>query len=333
MKRDHPTIHDVARLAGVSKSLVSLVMRDAPQVSDARRAAVKKAAAELGYRPNAAAKSLVQGRSSVIGVVVSDLHNPFFADIVDSVEVATHAAEYRMLVGSGFRSPAREAQAVDTLLQLRVDGLILAGSNVSMADVETAARSVPVVLVSRSVQSDRVDSVAVDDQAGARMAVEHLVGLGHKRIAHIHGGNGAGARARRTGYEAAMGEFGLAKHIACEAGQYTEAGGMTAARSLLASRSRPTAIFAGNDFSAFGVLSVAHDYGIRVPQELSVIGFDNTSMSELARINLTSIDQLGAELASQAVSLLFERLAGRKDAKQIVIPPKLVRRTTTGMAP
>ncbi|MBK5268436.1 MAG: LacI family DNA-binding transcriptional regulator, partial [Acidimicrobiia bacterium] len=313
MSNGHPTIHDVAKLAGVSKSLVSLVMRDAPQVSDARRAAVKKAAAELGYRPNAAAKHLVQGRTFVIGVVVADLHNPFYADMVDSIEKAASAADYRILIGSGFQSAEREAVAVDTFLQFRVDGLILTGSNIPASDIEKASETVPVVLASRSAGSDAVDSVVVDDRAGAILAVEHLIDLGHRRIAHIHGGEGSGALSRRAGYESAMQGAGLGKHIVSQPGNHNEQGGMDASRLLLASQHRPTAIFASNDLSAFGVLSVAKDHGLRVPEDLSVIGFDNTSMSRIAAIDLTTIDQRGADQAASAVSLLLERFAGRTE--------------------
>lgn len=332
VSNEHPTIHDVAKLAGVSKSLVSLVMRNAPQVSDARRAAVKKAAEELGYRPNAAAKHLVQGRTFVIGVVVADLHNPFYADMVDSIEEAATDADYRILIGSGFRSAEREAVAVDTFLQLRVDGLILTGSNIPAADIEKAAQSVPVVLASRSAATGGVDSVVVDDRAGAFMAVEHLVELGHRRIAHIHGGDGSGALSRRAGYEGAMEAAGLSQHIVSQPGRHNEQGGMDATRLLLASRDRPTAIFASNDLAAFGVLSVAKDQGQRVPEDLSVIGFDNTSMSRIAAIDLTTIDQRGSDQAAQAVALLLERLDGRTDPKRIVVEPNLVRRSTTAMA-
>ena len=332
MTSGHPTIHDVAKLAGVSKSLVSLVMRGAPQVSDARRAAVKKAAAELGYRPNAAAKHLVQGRTFVIGVVVADLHNPFYADMVDSIEQAATDADYRILIGSGFQSPDREAVAVDTFLQLRVDGLILTGSNIPASDIEKAAETVPVVLASRSSTSDAIDSVVVDDRAGAMLAVEHLIQLGHRRIAHIHGGEGSGAMARRAGYERAMTAAGLGKHVISEPGRHIEQGGMDATRLLLAGRHRPTAIFASNDLAAFGALSVAKDHGLRVPEDLSVIGFDNTSMARIAAIDLTTIDQRGADQAAHAVSLLLERLEGRTEPKRIVVEPNLVRRSTTAMA-
>lgn len=333
MTKGHPTIHDVARRAGVSKSLVSLVMRDAPNVSDSRRAAVKKAAAELGYRPNAAAKNLVRGRSFVIGVVVADLRNPFFTDIVDSIAEATAEAEYRTLIGAGFQSATREAESVDTLLQLRVDGLILGGSHLSITDIEIAAHNAPVVLISRATRSDAVDSVMVDERLGSKLAVDHLTSLGHRRIAHLHGGPGAGAKARLSGYKAAMKANGLADRVQTVAGNYTEEGGAIATRSLLSGPNAPTAIFAGNDFSALGALSAARELGLRVPHDLSIIGFDNTSLSGVGPIQLSTIDQPGSEIAYHAVSLLFERLEGRSEGKRIVVQPTLVERATTGPVP
>lgn len=325
----HPTIHDVAQRAGVSKSLVSLVMRDAPNVSDAKRSAVKKAAAELGYRPNAAAKNLVRGRSFVIGALVSDLHNPFFGDVVDGIDGAAGSQDYRTLIVSGFRSPKRESLSVDTLLQLRVDGIIMAGTVMTVADINAAAKVAPVVLIARPTKSPNVDSVNVDNRRGAEMAVDHLVELGHKKIAHIHGGTGAGARQRLSGYEAAMKRHKLTAQISSERGDYTEAGGYTAMKTLLKRRSRPTAVFAANDFSALGALAAAEDARLEVPDDLSIIGYDNTSLSQLSHIGLTSIDQPRDQLASEAVRLLFERIEGRTKAEHLVVAPSLVQRTTT----
>lgn len=329
MATNHPTIHDVAERAGVSKSLVSLVMRDAPNVSDEKRAAVKKAAKEIGYRPNAAAKNLVRGRSYVIGVLVSDLHNPFFADVVDGIDEAARVADYRTLIVSGFRSPKRETMAIDTLLELRVDGIILAGATMKAGDIESAARVTPIVLATRPTKSPNVDSINVNDREGAQMAVKYLAELGHTRIAHIHGGAGAGARQRRAGYEAAMRSLGLGEAISTARGDYTEEGGEDAMRTLLDARHRPTAVFAGNDFSALGALATAQERHIRVPEDLSLVGYDNTSLSQLSHIGLTTIDQPRQLLAAEAVRLLLERLDGRTHAQHLVVSPSLVERTTT----
>ena len=191
----HPTINDVAQRAGVSKSLVSLVMRGSPTVSDERRAAVLDAASELNYRPNAAARSLVRQRSGVLGVVLSDLHNPFFADVADGIEEGAVSAGYRALLSSGFLDAERERIAVDTLLQLRADGLILLGNVGPIELFESVSRSVPTVTISRENPSSFMDSVRDDDRLGAGMLVDHLVELGHRRIVHIS----PGRRARQEG--------------------------------------------------------------------------------------------------------------------------------------
>lgn len=329
MSDEHPTIHDVAKRAGVSKSLVSLVMRGATNVSDARRAAVKKAAAEIGYRPNAAAKSLVRGRSFVIGVLISDLHNPFFASLANRIEETASLADYRTLIGSGFRSPKRELVAIDTLLQLRVDGIILAGSTLKTADIAAAASVAPAVLVSRSTKLSNVDSVNVNDRGAASLAVDHLVGLGHTHIAHLHGGTAAGARQRLVGYEASMKRHKLESHIATALGDFTEEGGYQAMNALLERPKPPTAVLAANDLSAFGALAAAQGRKVDVPGQLSVVGFGNTERAQLPHVGLTTVDQSRQLLASEAVRLLFERIEGRSAAEHIVIPPSLVERSTT----
>lgn len=323
-----PTIHDVARRAGVSKSLVSLVIRDAPNVSDARRRAVKKAAKELGYRPNAAAKSLVRGRSFVIGVLVADLHDPFFADVIDGVDQRATEADYRSLLNTGARSARRELAAVDTFLQLRVDGLILVGSLLEAKHIATIAESVPVVLASRATRLASVDCIVTDDKAGAIMATDHLISLGHRAIAHISGGPGAGARQRRVGYEAAMRAAGLQSQIRVAAGDFTEEAGARAASRLL--RTKATAVFAANDFSAIGAMSRFEERGRKVPDDISLIGYDNSSLSHLGHIDLTTIDQPRAAMGSLAVELLLERMIDRRDEpRRITLAPSLVVRSTT----
>ncbi len=327
----HPTINDVAKRAGVSKSLVSLVMRDSPTVSDGRRAAVLDAARELNYRPNAAARSLVRQRSGVFGVVLSDLHNPFFADVADGIEEGAVASGYRALLSSGFLDADRERMAVDTLLQLRVDGLILLGNVGPLELFEDVAQSVPTVTISRETPSSLVDSVRDDDQLGAAMLVDHLVGLGHRRIVHISPGDAAGGPGRRAGYETRMRHHGLADHIVVVDGAFTSEGGGSAMQTILASAEMPTAIVAPNDFAAIGVLEVADLAGIAVPGGLSVTGYDNISMARMGRIDLTTIAQPTLELGKKAVRLLREKIEeARTETRHIVLPPSLVIGTTTG---
>lgn len=325
-----PTITDVARRAGVSKSLVSLVMRGADHVSPERRQAVNKAAAELGYRPNAMARSLVQRRTHLVGVMVSDLHNPFFADVVAGIQEQAARTGYKVLVNSGNRAAAREADAMETLLQLRADGIILGSPVLDDEVIGRASREVPIVLVGREAHGPAVDSVTNDDRAGAEVAVEHCVSLGHRRIAHIDGGHGAGAPARRHGYEAAMKRLGLGDLVSVVSGTYTEEGGHTGCLLLLAQKPRPTAIFAANDLAAIGALNAIEESGLKVPDDVSLVGYDNTSLAALRHISLTTIHQPRLEMGQLALSTLLERVdQDREEPRRVVLSPSLVVRAST----
>ncbi|HEY7400677.1 MAG TPA: LacI family DNA-binding transcriptional regulator [Actinomycetota bacterium] len=332
-RRGHATILDVAEHAGVSKSLVSLVMRGSPQVSDERRRAVLRAADALGYRPNAVARSLVRKRSAMIGVILSDLHNPFFAEVVDGIEEEALAADYHALFSTGGRRADGESVAIEKLLQLRTDGLILASIVLPAREILAAAATAPVVLVARPSRWREVDSVTNDDRAGAKLAVEHLVALGHRSIAHIDGGRGAGAASRRTGYLEAMRRHGLAGSSTVAGGDYTEEGGARGVAALLRGNV-PTAIFVANDLAAVGALQALAEHGLRVPDDVSLVGYDNTALAALGHINLTTVDQPRRDMGATAVRLLLERLdEGRSRARHLVVAPNLVVRGTTGPPP
>jgi DNA-binding LacI/PurR family transcriptional regulator len=326
-----PTIRNVAERAGVSKSLVSLVMRGSPHVSERRRQAVLKAASELGYRPNAVARSLVEGRTRLIGALVADLHNPFFAEFLDGLQESLHGVGLRMIVGSGRWDPLFEAEAVDAFLEMRVDGLVLL--SVVPDSLSDAASSVPVVLVGeRDVQG--VDIVVDDDELGARLAVDHLVELGHRRIAHIEGAPSTTARYRRAGYELAMTRHRLSDQVIVGPGDFTEEGGYQAARALLSARPRPTAIFAPNDLVAIGALSAADELGLRVPADVSIVGYDNTHLAAIRHISLTSVDQPRRDMGRVAADLLCARIEDLlREPRQTLVVPHLVVRQTSGPAP
>ena len=329
-----PTIEDVARRAAVSKSLVSLVMRGGRHVSARRRAAVLEAVAELGYRPNAMARGLKERRTRLIGILVSDLHNPFFADVVEGIQDQAARAGYRVLVTTSDRSPAQEEAAIETLLQLRVDGLILSGLHVESRLIVQASRELPVVLVGREAKAGSLDSVTNDDQAGALALVRHCASLGHKRIAHIDGGQGAGADARRRGYEDGMRTLRLRKHLLVVPGAFTEDAGHSGALLLLDQRPRPTAIFASNDLAAIGALNAVEERGLRVPDDVSLAGYDNTSLAALRHISLTTVHQPRLEMGQMAVATLLERLLeGRTRPRRAVLSPSLVVRGTTAPPP
>jgi DNA-binding LacI/PurR family transcriptional regulator len=310
--------------------LVSLALRGSQRVREEKREAILRAAEQLGYRPNAVARSLVRKRTNVIGVMLSDLHNLYFAEVVDGIEAEALSAQYRALINTGSRMAEREWEAIETLLQLRTDGLILAGPVLPTPLILSAASSVPVVLVARASRRSSVDSVTNDDRAGARMAVDHLVSLGHRDIAHVDGGTGAGSASRRSGYLETMRDHGLARAAVVVPGTFTEEGGAAGIDRLLASRARPTAVFVANDLAAVGALHALERHGARVPEDVSVVGYDNTALAALGHIDLTTVDQPRREIGAMAVRLLLQRLDdGRDRGRHVVLPPRLVVRGTT----
>lgn len=329
-KSGRPTIIDVAASAGVSKSLVSLVMRGAQNVSLEKRKLVLATAAELGYRPNGVARTLVQQRSNLLGVLLSDLHNPFFAEVIDGVQAEAGAHGYNTIMSVVDLREHAERRALDTLLELRIDGLILASPMIETTGITSASKEVPVVLVARRSRISSVDSVSNDDPTGAGLIVSHLADLGHRRIAHIDGGGGAGAAERRKGYERSMQKRGLEEFIQIVAGSYTDEGGRLGIAALFDSPSPPTAVFVANDLAALGALSALDERGLRVPDDVSVVGYDNTALAAVSQIHLTTVDQPRPDMGRTAVKLLLERLTGKREgARHVLIPPTLVVRGTT----
>ncbi|MFF4568508.1 LacI family DNA-binding transcriptional regulator [Streptomyces sp. NPDC001410] len=327
-----PTIRDVAERAGVSKSLVSLVLRGSGQVRAEKRDAVLKAVRELGYRPNAAARSLSEQRTRTVGVLLDDLRNPWFVDLLDGLNSLLHTAGLHMLLADARLNRRMGHDLAEPFLDLGADGLVVVGTVPDAGGLGVLARRMPVVVAgAREPQPPGVDVVAGDDELGARLATEHLLGLGHRRIAHL-AGHGAVGELRRRGFEAAMRAHGAEPLV--EPGDLTEEGGYRGTVRLLSRPERPTAVFAVNDMASVGALSAAGELGLTVPRDLSVAGYDNTSISRLRHVWLTTVDTAPHEVGRRAADCLldrFERPEG--EGKLHLAAPTLEIRGTTAAPP
>ncbi|WP_461000887.1 LacI family DNA-binding transcriptional regulator [Streptomonospora sediminis] len=321
---------DVAARVGVSRQLVSLVMRDQAGPSDDTRRRVRAAADELGYRPHTAAQLLRRARSRQIGVLFN-MDQPHNVELVEGIYACAQDLGYSIALSANV--PSRdERQAIEELLGLRSEALILTGpSTGGPSGLGGMAEQVPVVEMSRSAKVAGADLVRTAEAPGMAKAIGYLAELGHRDIAHVDGGDALEAEERSRGYRDAMRRHGLADRARVLSGAFTEESGARAARELLAEEALPTAVVTANDRCARGLLDVFVRAGVRVPQDVSVIGYDDSRLAHLSFLDLTSVRQDSAQLAELAVQAVTERLdGGRTRAKEFVITPTLTVRGTTG---
>lgn len=317
-----PTMADVARIAGVSPALVSIVMRGVEGASEDTRRRIKSIAEDIGYVPDRRAQKLRQTSSRLLGVTF-DLQQPFHGDLVEHIYGAAGSHGYDVML-SAVAPTREEGSAVQALLRERCEAALLVGSRLTTQELAEIDGRVPAVALLRS--SRGVSSVRSDDLAGIGSAVDHLVELGHKGIAHIDGGRSPGADDRRKGFRDAMRRHGLDARVVD--GGITETEGAEGIRALLDSPQLPTAVVAFNDNSATGVLDHLVRRGIDVPGDISVVGYDDSRLARIAHIRLTSISQDVSALADAAVASALERISGGAPS-EIVLAPSLVRRGTT----
>ncbi len=345
MKRA-PTLNDVAKLAKVSRSLVSLVFQDSPKVSPEKRAAVLKAAAKLGYQPNESARRLKSSVTKTIGVVLTDIHNPYYGEIFYGVENAGSESDYKLLIGNaGFESDdmnqrarimgARQLDTVKTVRSQMVDGLVCSSLRTQPDDLFAAIGSTPLVLIghTNAALAKRYDVVITDEQDAARQIVNHLVDLGHKRITHISGGTDVGPAERSKKFLAEMKKQGLQASAEVIEGSWSQEAGYNGTEEILNGKVLPTAIYAANDLIAMGVLAKLRERKIRVPEDISVIGFDDTTLAKLKIADITSVKEPLFSMGRTAFELLIERIDGAGKPftpKFLKIKPHLVTRTSTG---
>lgn len=328
------TIKDVADLANVSIATVSRVLNQTGYVSPELDQRVRQAIAQLGYQRNALARNLRRSESLTLGMVIPDSTNPFFAEMAKGVEDVCFSNGLTVVLCNTNENPEREATYFNALYQQRVAGFIVVSTGQATPHLQQLlAQGYPIVVVDRPIPGLETDVVTSDNYGGAREAIHHLLKLGHRRIGFIAGDKHLETiKLRWQGVHDALREYGLtaARDLIYNNADFLPQSGYAAAEALLARPEPPTAIFAFNDLMAFGVLNYAQTHGIAVPQQLSVVGFDDIVMSSYAGPGLTTVTQQKYELGRTVTELLVRRLQGGQDPPvNIIMPAKLMVRGTT----
>ena len=332
-KTERVTIKTVAEDAGVSVAAVSKVLRDAYGVSEGLRARVQASMQKLGYRPHAAARGM-RGQTYTLGMILPDIHNPFFTDIVAGVNTALERTQYQVFYGIGLSSAATEQSLIDSMMDRQMDGIILIGPRLTRQALETAAHRIPLATIAHHRRVDIYDTINDDDEHGAELVVQHLVAGGYRNIAMLSldpmtEDASQVTEQREIGYRRAMEQAGLKRYIKVIWAAQRPRDILPVVIQLLQSRGRPEAIFCWTDFIALEVLSAARELGLSVPGDLAVVGYDNTSLCDLSQNALTSIDQSGQVIGLQAARLLVERIKGRTQAEHFMVTPRLVARASS----
>lgn len=329
---------DIARDLGLSVVTVSKVLRNQPDISEGTRERVLKRTHELNYQPNPVARALVTGRSFTIGLVVPDLVHAFFAEVAKGLSSVLRERGYRLLISTSEEDPVLERGEIDDLLARRVDALIVASTQLTVESFRRIEqREMPYVLIDRSFLGLPANFVGVDDEEVGRLATEHLISIGRRRIAHIRGPEVSTAMGRLEGYRRTLALHNLDAPAAYVVSGRTidDAGDVSGEESmthLLALDPRPDAIFCYNDPTAMGALRAILESGLRVPEDVAVIGCGNVYYAHLLRVPLSSIDQdstgIGEHAAKLALSLVESKGTPTRP-KSVLLQPKLVARAST----
>jgi LacI family transcriptional regulator, galactose operon repressor len=318
------TRNDVARYAGVSTAVVSYVVNEGPRrVAPETRERVLEAIRVLGYRPNATARALRMGTTRTFGLITPDGGNPMFAELAKAIDKEASARGYVVLQTSADGDPVTEQAKIAELLIRQVSGLLLVAPT---EDPDLTEVGIPVIAINRVLPT--VSSVRPQYRAGARAGVNHLLGHGHRTIGLVIGGRGTGGRApeRELGWRDALRQVGLEEGPIARA-RFSRQGGYDAGKELLAATKRPTAIFASSDLQAVGVLRAIHEAGLRVPEDIAVVGFDGTAETEYSWPPLTVVRQPLDRMAREAVSRLID---GEDTIQALTYPTDLILRTSCG---
>ncbi|RAX40296.1 LacI family transcriptional regulator [Rhizobium tropici] len=315
MTTGRATQKDVARAAGVSQATVSMVLSGGGASIPAETwERITKAAKDLGYVPNRFAQALKTSRTMTIACIVPDITNPFYPSLIRGIQSVADGQNYDVITVNTDGTPERERHFLDWARQGRVDGVIGVFFTLKAKDFNPLVEAgVPIVRIESSKKRGGeipIDDIYVDSRAAAQTVTEYLLGLGHKRIALVAGRGGPQAH-RIEGYRKALAEFGHPDHVVTD-DEFSEMGGVRAAESILGGDFRPTAIFAANDLMAIGVMQSLRERGIRIPEDIAVVGFDDISAAKLVTPTLTTVAQFQWKMGERAAQMLMERLRGEK---------------------
>ena len=324
-------IREVARLAKVSTATVSRTINGSDKVTPKTKERVQRAIEELKFYPNTWARALGSGRSSLYGLIISDITNPFFPELVKSFEDVAVQHGQEVLVANTNYDPARMEVCVSRMLQRKVDGVAIMTSEMDERLItEFESRGIPLVFLDTGNVRELASNIVVDYAAGVRAAMEHLLELGHTDIAFIAGpATLQSARVRRNAFVTAMEEKGLDASLV-EQGNHQVDGGHDAMKRLLAGKRRPTAVLASNDMTAIGALGTLHEAGVRVPEEVSIAGFDDIALSAFTQPALTTVKLSREEIARLAFRALFNIRQEGGLGSEFTVKPTLVVRDSTG---
>lgn len=322
------TISEVAKEANVSRATVSHVINNTRFVSEETRQRVEQAINELGYRPNVLARSLRLGETLTLGLILPDSSNTFFAEIGRSIEIAAFESGYSVILCNSGEDPDKESLYIDILTKKQVDGIILVPTCIHYDAIRSLKKlQVPIVLMDRELTDLALDTVLVDNLMGGLIATRYLTSLGHRRIGCIAGPSSINPSAQRLlGYQQALKEAGIPfDKSLVRIGEFSALSGWSRGNDLLSMSKPPTAIFACNDMMAIGLLRAAHEKGIRVPEDLSLIGFDDIEPVSFTIPPLTTIAQPKIEISEKAIKFLIQRINNpQRDPQYEILPVSLV---------
>lgn len=324
------TLERVAKLAGVSPSTVSRILNGTAVVSDEKRKAIDEAIAELGFVPNPVARGLAGGRTLSIGVVTQAIDSPFYGPALRGIEDELDNAGYSPFFVSAHWNPVTEGRCIDVLRSRRVDGLIVLNGRLSDQALKNTAKHLPIVVTGRTIKGYGLFALNFDNFAGGILATEHLITLGHRKIAFIAGDPAhPDANERFRGYTTALKNAGIsfdAKLVI--PGDYQVDSGVTATDQLLSSRRKFTALFCANDQMAYGAALSLHRRGLRIPEDVSLIGFDDLYHSIYVAPPLSTVHQPAYELGRLTASSILQMLAGTKPTAEMPAPELIIREST-----